>query len=109
MGRLNLWGGGQVVPIMYVDAHGRVKWFWGQLWCGVLGTKSGFWPVAVFGPLKPFLACWALCPWRTCLDLTLAWHFGSMTLEGFFGLMTLARFLGLVALEVILGAGAPQG
>ena len=51
MGRLNLWGGGQVVPIMYVDAHGRVKWFLGgSLWCGVLGTPELILPDGEIGP-----------------------------------------------------------
>ena len=39
----------------------------GSLWCGVLGTKSGIWPVAVFGPLKPFFGMLGPVPLADCL------------------------------------------
>ena len=84
MGRLNLWGGGQVVPIMNVDAHGRVKWFWGAV-CGVgsWGPKSGFWPVAEFWAHKALFGMLGPVPLADLYLPDLAWHFGSMTLEVF--------------------------
>ena len=63
---------------MYVDAHGRVKWISGGqfvVW-GPGDQKVEIWPVAVFWAPKALF-------WPVVVDLTLAWHFGSMTLEGF--------------------------
>ena len=68
---------------MYVDAHGRVKWFWGQF--VVWGPGDQKWNLACGGVWAPKALFWHVGP--SALGglsyLTLAWHFGSMTLEVF--------------------------